>query len=111
MQIDTTRILTSFDGLPVLDAEGEAFSLGRLCSTALQLVFIDEAALDGEKKLRRWELAGRLYREGTPDLTAEEIALCKKLIAKAYGPAVVGPAWTALDPKTVPERQPQGEQE
>lgn len=38
-----------------------------------------------------------------PTLTADEITLIKKLVAKAYNPLVVGRTWELLDPASVPK--------
>jgi len=68
---------------------------------ALLAQFPDEQNLDGEQKYQRYRLVSRMAKAmangGAVDLTAEEIALLKKLIGKGYGPGVVGPAFEALE--------------
>jgi len=90
-----------------INATGRAeMTLKAAIVNALQAMFEDERALDGEEKLKRWQLAMRVYLGGDVDLSSEEIAKIKKLVGKLYGPSVVGPVWTALEgekPKAVSE--------
>jgi len=48
-----------------------------------------------------WALALRLHKASETELTAQDIALLKNLIAKVYDPLVVGQAWAILDPASV----------
>jgi hypothetical protein len=68
------------------------------CVTALLGVYQDEPNLLGTEKLTRYELAKVINSTDEPDLRVEELTLCKELIAKVYGPIVVGQAWPLLDP-------------
>jgi len=44
------------------------------------------------------ELATKINNAKNPQLSAEDIALIKRLVAKGYAAAFVGPAWKLLDP-------------
>jgi hypothetical protein len=80
--------------------EGAVLTLGKVAINALVAVYQDEANLSGEDKVKRWELALRIKgAKNGLELTVEEIALIKKLIAKAYGPIICGPAWIYLENK------------
>jgi hypothetical protein len=80
--------------------DGPISTLGSVAINALLAVFQDEQGLTGEEKLRRWELAVKIKRtQGELDLELEEVLLVKKLIGKAYGPAICGQAWNCLDGK------------
>ena len=81
-----------------LNATGkQALTVKAAIVNALQAMFDDERALDGEEKLKRWQLAMRVYLGGDVDLSSEEIAKVKKLVGKLYGPSGVGPGWAALE--------------
>ncbi|TXH09503.1 MAG: hypothetical protein E6R04_08010 [Spirochaetes bacterium] len=58
-----------------------------------------ESGLDGEEKARRYELAKKVTVETEPDLSVEELAKIKKLVGKAFGADLVGPAYAALEGK------------
>jgi len=66
---------------------------------ALTANFEDEKELTGEEKVKRFMIAQKIYRkrEGTIDSTAEEVALIKKLVGKAWGTIVVGKIWELLE--------------
>ena len=81
--------------------DGPVATLGAVSVNALVATYQDEQRLSGEDKVKRWELAMRIKKlpSGAADLTAEEVALIKSLIAKAYGPIIVGQAWAMLEGK------------
>lgn len=83
--------------------EPDPLTLRSVLCNALMGQYEDEKALNGEEKVLRWKLAQKVHSEDEPDLTVEDVALVKKLVGKAYGPVVVGPALTLLDPVSVPE--------
>lgn len=75
-------------------------SLKRAAVNALQAMFEDERNLDGAEKLKRWQLAMKVHAGGEVELTIDDLALIKRLVGKLYGPAVVGPVWSALEAKS-----------
>lgn len=102
--IDFTQTLTNLDGTPVVAQEGKPQpTLGTICEQALLATFADERdstgkeTIEAKEKFDRWKLASKL--NGTDvKLSAEELALVKKLVGKAYSPLIVGQAWSMLDP-------------
>ena len=52
--------------------------------------------MSGDEKVKRWALAQKIYG-GNTEVQAEDVALLKKLIGKAYGVAIVGPAYEMLE--------------
>jgi len=74
-----------------------AHTLGAVCVAALLGAYADEQSLSGEEKFRRYQLAGRIHAGGIQDVSAEEVAQLKKLIGKNWPPAVLGPAYEALE--------------
>lgn len=78
-----------------------AATVRRVCCDALVAAFDDERNLAGEEKVKRFLLAQKLMAAEEVDLTSEDVSLLKKLVAKGFGPLVVGQAWQLLDPASV----------
>jgi hypothetical protein len=107
VDVDFSAVITDQDGMPVIDCAGSPkdcegkppLTLGKVAMRALTASFEDERALTGEEKLKRGDLALRAYKsERSMQMTAEEVALVKRLIAKGYGPLIVVRTWPLLDP-------------
>jgi len=101
--IEFSAIITDADGAPILDCVGNnctgpPLTLGGVALRALTAQFEDERNLSGEEKFARGELALRVHKGGRIDVSAEDIATIKKLIAKGYGPLIVIRAWSMIDP-------------
>lgn len=106
--IDFTKPITNMDGTAATDKDGKvpekAPTLGSVCESALLAQYADERdpvsgkeTITAEDKYARWKLAGKMQGKDVT-LTAEELALIKKLVGKAYAPLIVGQAWSLLDP-------------
>jgi hypothetical protein len=82
-------------------------TLGVVVSTALLTPFPDEsdprsgATLAPDQKVRRAILALRVQDAGELSLPAEDVALAKQVVGKAYPPLIVYRAWSLLDPASV----------
>ena len=102
MVIDTQALLINvMDGKPLLSADGKtAVTLGSVCVEALLAMLEDDRKMSGAQKMKNWELAERIAKGGVVKASAEEVSLLKDRIGVMYGPAVVGPAFTLLDPPT-----------
>jgi hypothetical protein len=97
MKRDFSKELIGIPGSITPDNEGRYPTLGAVTVGALLANFQDEASLPGDEKLRRYKLAERISQGGLQEVSAEEVALIKKLIAKAHAIAIVGPAYEALE--------------
>jgi len=96
--IDFSTVLKDIDGKPIPDGEGQA-TLGRACANAL---LIDDRDASGDEKVKRFLIATKIRdAKKINDLPVEDIALIKKLVAKAFPPLIVGRCWEILDPKKV----------
>lgn len=91
-------------GAPILDLkgkpvneDGKPLTLGSIACQAILMNYPDEQNLEGKEKVRRFTLAMQMVSEGESDMGIEDLALVKKLIAKAYGPLVVGRAYEIID--------------
>lgn len=104
LAVDFTATIKSMDGTAMTKADKSTLTLEEVVTTALLSSYQDEGNLDGAQKSQRFWLAMKIHDKPVdPVLTSDEIALIKKLVAKAYNPLVVGRAWTILDPATVPK--------
>ena len=89
------------EGEVIKQPSGKNATLRGAAVDALLAQFQDEQNLSGEEKLKRWTLAKHIVKskDAPCEVTAEDISLIKKLIAKAYGALVVGQAWEILEGK------------
>lgn len=101
--LNFTQVLAGLDGkpFPITEAkDSPPATLGDVAVAALTGVLAEDARDDGAAKFKRGELAHRIYKAKSIELTVEEVALIKERIGKVYGPAVVFAAWPLLDPAT-----------
>ena len=101
---DFSAPITDLDGT-VLDDGSPAkkpFTLGEAAVRALVASFPDEQNVSPNEKFKRAELASRIHNKSDLVLSAEETALVKNLIGKAFAPVVVFRAWPMLDPAVKP---------
>lgn len=96
MKIDFAAVLTDFAGGP-LKTDDRPVTLGHVTLQALGASYPDETP-DGARSVRRFEIGSRVATtKGKVELTVEEAAEIKKVIGKAFGPVVVGPAYLILE--------------
>lgn len=105
MALDFTQKITQLDGTDLKGPDGKPteLTLATVAETALNSSFEDERNLDGAEKVKRFLLSEKIEK-GQKDVTvsADDIALIKKVVAKAYNPLIVGQAWRMLDPNGMP---------
>ena len=91
--------LLDLDGEPLKDPAGVTVTLQNASVNAL-LANDQNENPDGVEKAKRFALAMKIHNVKEPvDVTAEEIALVKKLIGKVYTALVVGRAYELLEQK------------
>ncbi len=103
MKIEFAQVLCAMDGDPMQEEDprnqGKTrdLTLGRLCINALLSEFPNEQQ-SGAQKFDRFKLAMRIGNEEDPiEITAEDIALIKERVGKAYSAYAVGTVWTVLE--------------
>lgn len=79
------------------DAPRVLGTLAVVCVEALLSPLQDEKPT-GEMKMRRYELAKRIHPGGEVSLPAEDIAMLKTLVGRAWPALIQGAAWELLDP-------------
>lgn len=97
MTLDVTQVLLGLDGEAIKDADNKPVTLRPICINALMATMEADKGMTGEDKVKIWVLAGKIQKEDKPALEAEDVALLKKRIGAAYGPAIVGPAFLLLN--------------
>jgi len=80
-----------------IPAEG-ASTLRDICIAAL-MTDNPENRVNGQEKYRRYELATKIKKNDTVEVTTDEIVLIKNLIAEIYPPLVLGQAFDMLEGK------------
>lgn len=97
---DFSRKILSLDGktIPFNTEDGAAAdaTVGVACVAAL--LNDNTGSQTAEEKARRFVLAQRIASGGNLDLSAEDTALCKKVVGNMYSPLVVGRVFEAIDP-------------
>ena len=101
MKRNLNVVLKTIDGEPLKEDHNGIIRdvlLSRLAVNALLANYNDEPALSGEDKVKRFKLAQQINdADGDVEVTAEQVALLKSLIAKGYTPLVVGQAYEILE--------------
>ena len=95
MQVDVNVILLDFDSKQIIlrdpdTKEQEPLSLRKACIEALNALNLPGDNLDGEEKLKRFQLALRIASTSPVELADEERVKIKQLVGKMYSPIVVG---------------------
>lgn len=100
MQVLFGKVLMDEQDKEIKGADNKPFTLKAACFQSLGATFPDEQNLSGEDKFKRFELYQKIKSTPDPvDLTAEEVALLKKLVGKGYGSIIMGQCWMALENK------------
>lgn len=107
MRIDFNRELKTLDGRilkDVIDGEERNAILKMVCINALLANSEDDKKIDGEEKLKRYELAKKIAGANEPlKLRSEEVALIKKLVGKVFGTLIVGQTFQMLE-DSIPDK-------
>lgn len=97
MKVNLNVGAENMDGVVMVDEKGKPVLLNGLCVNALLADYQGEV-LTGAQKLDRYKLAKRLHVTADEiEITVEEAALIKELVAKSYTPLVVGNVYAALE--------------
>lgn len=96
MLVDVSNELKQLNGQPLMDnVNGEAVvvTFKDVIANALLSPVQKEQGVD---KIRKYELAKKVYDGGKVDLNEEEIKLIKDRVGDVYPPIVVGPVFELL---------------
>jgi hypothetical protein len=100
MLINTNTVITNLVGEPMkdMDANGEATD-ATLKSTIVNALLSPVQKEQGTEKVKKYELAKRIYEADEIELTAEEITLIKSRVGDTFVPIVVGRVFEMLEGK------------
>lgn len=103
MRRDLSQPCYTLDGTPIVNPDTqEAVPLFKYCLDALMANYKGEEALTGKQKVERYQLALKINkRPKEVDLTSDQLVMLKDLIAKAFGPLIVGQAYEVLEGETL----------
>ncbi len=107
MQIDLTIPITNLDGTPIPEAGGKPMTVKSVFCAVLTTQKPNDT-ITGVEKVRRYELATRIYTANVIDLGIDDdIKLLRDLVADGYVPLVVGQIWRLFDESpTEPAEEP-----
>ena len=97
MKIDFSAEILDLNGASIQDGD-KTLLLSAVACTALLNNYQDEQSLTGETKVKRFRLAQAAASSKVIDLPVEDIAELKRLIAKAFGPLIVGRSFDLIEP-------------
>ena len=97
MKINFGAKILGIDGKTIPDGERN-LTLGAVCCTALLASYPDETNLEAALKVKRFRLAEIAVKNKEQELPVDDIAELKRLIAKAFGPLIVGRAFDLIEP-------------
>jgi hypothetical protein len=97
MVLNTIQALVNFNGKPLQEMVD-----GKLVDITVRTVTVNVLLSPKEKdkgtdKIRKYDLAMRIYKEDSVQLTLEEATLIKELVGEAFGPIVVGQLYKMLE--------------
>jgi len=99
MIINMDTVLLDIRGQPMQRGtidDHKPLLLRDVCQDALLATYADEKELNGEAKVKRWLIALKC-NDLAANFTVEEVAEIKRLLAKGFGPLVVGRAYELLE--------------
>jgi len=92
--------LTTFDGQTMKDNDGEGKAIDATLKMAIVNGLLSPVQNEkGVEKVKKYELARKVYSSDEVDLTAEEITLIKERVGETFAPVIVGQCWEALEGK------------
>lgn len=94
MKVNFNEALKDLSGKEVVE-NGVTINMQIPCINALMQ---DDAQADGTKKLQRYKLAKKIQDSAeATEITVEDASMIKELVAKIYGPLVVGNVYELLE--------------
>ena len=105
MKRDFSTVLMGLGDIAFQDDKGQPLTLGALSSGVLGTKYQGDQDLSGDEQYKRYLLAERIFAGGQQEVTAEEVTLIKRQIAKACEPRLLGPAYQALELDPMPAEQ------
>lgn len=102
MKINVDVLLTTIGGEPMKDADESGKAVDATVKLALvnALLAPQQKTETGTDKIKKYELAKRIYAGGDVELSIDEVALCKKVVEDVFpAPLIVGQVVEILEGK------------
>jgi len=97
MLVNVDGVLKSMSGETLKDVvNGEAID-AKVKDALVNAILSPVQNEQGVEKVKKYELAKRIYAGGDIDLVAEEVALIKERVGESYAPIIVGQLFELLD--------------
>jgi len=94
--------LKTLDGQVMKDNDGQGNAIDATVKMAIVNAILAPVQKEsGVDKVKKFDLAQRIYKSDEVDLTAEEISLIKERVGESFPPIVVGQIWNLLEGKEV----------
>ena len=89
--------LKTFDGIAMKDNDGQGNAIDATIQGAIvNAILLPVEKETGVEKVRKYELAKRIYNNDEVDLNEDEIKLIKDCVGKGFAPIVVGQVFELL---------------
>lgn len=102
MKINTNQVLKSLSGEPLKDRNDK----GEMVDATLKIAIVNALLAStqdkesGTNKIKKYELAKKIFQNDEIDLVAEDIALIKGRVGEVYPPLLVGQINEILEGKS-----------
>lgn len=102
MKINTNQVLKSLSGEVLKDRDDKGQAIDATLKVAIVNALLAPMQKEeaGTIKIKKYELAKRIYQNDEIDLTAEEITLIKARVGEVYPPLLVGQMNEILEGKS-----------
>lgn len=97
MLIKTNTVLKTIDGQTMKDVDSAGNAVDALVRTAIVNAILSPVQNEkGVDKVRKYELAKKIYANDEVDLNEDEIKLIKDRVGELYAPIIVGQLYELL---------------
>lgn len=98
MKINVNQNLKAMNGETLMDNDGKGNAVEAILKTAIVNALLSPVQQEtGIDKVKKYELAKRIYESDEIDLKAEEITLIKNRIGELFSPIIVGQVFEMLE--------------
>lgn len=100
MKVKVNQKLVALNGNVLKDNDGQGNVIDATLKTAIVNGLLAPVQKEsGVDKVKKYELALRIYKNDEVELSAEDIVLIKKCVGENFAPIVVGQVWELLENK------------
>jgi hypothetical protein len=103
MLVNVNQVLKTLDGQTMKDNDGKGNAIDATVKMAIVNAVLSPVEREsGIDKVKKFNLAQKIYGSDEIDLTAEEISLIKERVGDTFAPIIVGQVWNILEGKNGP---------